>query len=114
GSGFEPGTGWPVFKDLKRLGVKQYSFAKIKKIASGKLTIEIAEKDDRPASESEIPCDTIVMAVGAKPNNVLYHTLEKLGVNVYNLGDSNRVGKVLDAIRDADELVTQLAYSNLE
>lgn len=104
GAGFDPGTGWPVIKDLRRLGVKQYPFANIKDINDNAVTIIVTDKETKEKSGVEIPCDTIIMSVGAKPNNALYSDLKELGVNVVNLGDSSQVGKVIDAIREADEL----------
>lgn len=108
GAGFDPGTGWPVFKDLKRLGVKQYPFANLKDIKNDAVTIIVTDKETGEKSDVEISCDTIIMSVGAKPNNALYSDLKELGVNVVNLGDSYQVGKVIDAIREADELAFKL------
>ena len=108
GAGFEPGTGWPVFKDLKRLGVKQCSFAKIKAVKESSVVIEMTDKETQNPTELDIPCDTLVMAVGAKPNHGLYDQLKELGIRVYNLGDSDKVGKVLDAVRDAYNLAVSI------
>ena len=104
GSGFDPGCGWPVMKDLKRMGVKQYSFAKINIIKEGKIYITVTDKKTKEVSEVEIPCDTIIMAVGSKPNNALYEELKNSSIPIYNIGDSTKAGKVLDAIRQADDL----------
>lgn len=103
GSGFAPGTAWPVFKDLKRLGVDQYSFAKVTDIRAGSVTIATEEKS------TAFPCDTIVMAVGARPRSQLYETLKQRGLNVHNLGDSEKIGTVLDAVRSANTLATCLS-----
>lgn len=108
GSGFEPGTGWPVFKDLARLGVKQYSYANIKDIDYNTVKMAVKDKKSGTVSNVEIPCDMIVTAVGAKSNNMLYERLKSSGINVYNLGDSKKVGKILDAVRDAYELAELL------
>lgn len=108
GAGFEPGTGWPVFKDLKRLGVKQCSFAKIKEVKEGGIVIGMTDKEGQNPTEMEIPCDTLIMAVGAKSNHGLYDRLKELGVRVYNLGDSDKVGKVLDAVRDGYKLAVTI------
>ncbi len=104
GSGFDPGTGWPVMKDLRRLGVGQYPFSDIVDVDNEKVTIMMMDKETKERKKIEIPCDTIVLSVGAKPNDSLYKELVDLGVNVANLGDSEKVGKVIDAIRHADKL----------
>ena len=106
GAGFEPGTSWPVLKDMARLGVRQYPFAKVKSVAADSITVEAAD-------EHIIPCDTIVLAVGAKSNSTLYQQLKDSGVNVYNLGDSQKVGKVLDAICAATELTAVLGQKEV-
>ena len=108
GAGFEPGTGWPVMKDLKRLGVKQYPFSNIKDIDDKSVTITVTDKETKEKSDLTIPCDTIVLSVGAKSNDKLYNELMELGVNVCNIGDSQKVGKVIDAIREADELAVTI------
>jgi 2,4-dienoyl-CoA reductase (NADPH2) len=106
-AGFAPGTSWPVMKDLGRLGVKQYSMSPIKEVTDNSVIITVTNKETKERSDMSIPCDCIVMAVGAKPNNALYSELKALGVNVHNLGDSDKVGNILDAIRQAEDL----AYS---
>jgi 2,4-dienoyl-CoA reductase (NADPH2) len=108
GAGFDPGTGWPVLKDLKRLHVKQYPFATIRDITDHSVVLTVTDKDTKERSDVEIPCDSIVMAVGAKQNDTLYNELRNMNVNVHNLGDSSQVGKVIDAIRQADELAYAL------
>jgi 2,4-dienoyl-CoA reductase (NADPH2) len=108
GAGFDPGTGWPVMKDLKRLGIKQYPFSKITTINDSAVTISVHDKGTEVDSIVEIPCDTIVLSVGAKPNNALFSELKELGVNVANLGDSDQIGKVIDAIHKADELAYKM------
>lgn len=113
GSGFEQGTGWPVLKDLKRLGVKQYSFAKVSDISNGTIIIEVTDQKTNEIWEKSIHCDTIVMAIGAKPNNKLQENLRRRGINVHNLGDSDKVGKVQDAVRGAGALLAKLSYPDM-
>jgi len=107
GEGFDLGTGWPIMKDLKRLGVKQYTLSKILDVNDDKVIIEKTNKDGTTETIA-IPCDTIVLAVGSKSNNTLYEKLKGKISQLYNIGDSNQVGKVLDAIRDADSLATEM------
>lgn len=108
GSGFEPGTGWPVLKDLKRLGVSKYSFSEILHVGADSVVIQSIAPTSDNAEKKTILCDTIVMAVGAAPNNTLFNELRELGVQVHNIGDSNQIGKVLDAVRSATELANTI------
>ena len=123
GTGFEQGTAWPLMKDLARFGVEQYSFAKLLDVTDSTVEIEAVKPKTREQKAKEretgvvapeeilrlsIPCDTIVTAVGAKPNTALYDALKEKGVQVYNIGDSNAVGKVSDAIAQAAELIREI------
>ncbi|MCR4671746.1 MAG: FAD-dependent oxidoreductase [Lachnospiraceae bacterium] len=109
GSGFDAGTAWPVMKDLDRLGVKRYPFTSVVEIAGGKAVLAVrAKKDSEETTRVEVPCDSIVMAVGAKPNNSLAAELEEAGIQVYSLGDSVKLSNVLGAVRQACELAERL------
>lgn len=123
GSGFEQGTAWPLMKDLDRFGVERYSFAKLLKVTDDTVEIEAVKPKTREQKAKEretgvtapeeilrlsIPCDTIVTAVGARPNTALYDDLKEKGVNVYKIGDSNAVGKVSDAIAQAADLIKEI------
>ena len=50
------------------------------------------------------PVDTVILAVGYSSNQELMHELEGSGIKVHNIGDSCKVGKVIDAIYMADNL----------
>lgn len=123
GSGFEPGTSWPLFKDLGRFGVAQYSYAQLLRAGGSTADIlaprpktkeqkarekETGVKEPVEMMELTVPCDTIVTAAGALPNKGLYEELLALGVNVHNIGDSNNVGKISDAIAAACSLAEKL------
>jgi 2,4-dienoyl-CoA reductase (NADPH2) len=108
GAGFDPGTGWPVLKDLARFGVKQYPLSKITAMDDESVTITAAKKDSPETAEVRIPCDAVVIAVGAFPDDSLFKELTARGVAVKNIGDSEKVGKVLDAVRAADDLAFSL------
>jgi len=107
GAGFDPGCGWPVMKDLKRMGVRQYPFSKIVNIADGKFYIETTDKKTGTVSNAEIRCDTVIMAVGSKSDNRIYDELLGCQKPIYNIGDSYEVGKVINAIRQADDLAME-------
>ncbi|SMC76214.1 FAD-dependent oxidoreductase [Papillibacter cinnamivorans] len=106
GAGFELGTGWPIFKDLKRLNVRQHALTKITDIRNQ--TVYAQMEKDGAVTNLEIPCDTIVLAVGSHPDNALYESLKDRLPRVYALGDSKKVGKVQDAIQDAVDLAARI------
>lgn len=104
GSGFDPGTGWPVMKDLQRLGVKRFSETAITDIRNGVVILSPAHGGD----QIELICDTIVLAVGGRPNNDLAEALTDASIEVHLLGDAQQVGKIIDAIREAAELAEHI------
>ena len=106
GKGFDPGTAWPLLQGLDRMGVKKYPNTKVLSVKDKVVTVERTAKDGA-VSVIEIPCDIIILAVGAVPNDKLYRELEGKVPELYNLGDSSGIGKVLTAVRDA----VDLAYS---
>lgn len=110
GLGFEPGTGWPVMKDLKRLGVRQYPFSSTVEISGGKAVLAVRESADSETVQNvSVPCDTVVMAVGARPNDSLFNELAAAGVNVRNIGDSLKVTNVQNAVRAACGLIEEMS-----
>ena len=113
GSGFQLGTGWPVLGDMKRLGVKSYSFAAARNIRNGVATLDVKEKKDSDETyEVRIPVDTVIMSVGALPNAGLYDALagdDGVGAEVYNIGDSAGIANVQSAIGMACRSVEELA-----
>jgi pyruvate/2-oxoglutarate dehydrogenase complex dihydrolipoamide dehydrogenase (E3) component len=71
--------------------------------------LELTEKGIRVSKEGEeetIPCpDTVVIAMGAKPNTV---RLEGIKANIHYVGDCQKVGNAMDAIRDAFHIALKL------
>jgi NADH:flavin oxidoreductases, Old Yellow Enzyme family len=110
GAGFDPGTFWPVQKDMKRLGVGMRASTAIRSIANGKAVVEQTTVDQEGVSHSEvmeIPCDTVVVAVGYAPENTLVAALDGIA-QVHAIGDAKKVGKIIDAIRDAENLAAEI------
>ena len=111
GSGFELGTGWPVMKDLRRLGVKQHPLSRILNVTDCQVIIEKTDRKDNSVSTLEIACDTIILAVGSKPNNALYQEAKHKLSNIHLIGDANKIGNIMGALKDADALVQKLCYA---
>lgn len=109
GAGFDPGCGWPVMKDLKRLEVKLYPMSRVLKAEKGCLHIQTTDEKTGASCDRKLLCDTLVTAVGSVPRAGLYQELVKhSSVPVYCIGDAGGVGKVIDAIRQADDLAMEL------
>lgn len=108
GANYDFGCGWPIMKDMKRLGVKMYAKSKILEIKDGMVRLETFNKKTKTTEEKTYPVDTIVLAVGYAPADGLFKELSDKGVSVHNLGDSAKIGKIMDAIREADDLASQI------
>lgn len=100
GSGFATGTSWPILKDLKRLGVKNYTLSKINEIKLNSITIEKLDSYGN-IENIELPCDTLISAIGYNSENNLYESLKDRMPNKHIIGDAQKVGKILDAVKAA-------------
>ena len=107
GKGFDAGCAWPLLKDMDRLGVKKYASTQITEVGENSVTVAQQTKEG-DTKVFQIPCDTIVLAVGSSPNSALYEELEGKVTELYRLGDSNQVGKIRDCIHGAVELAMKL------
>ena len=108
GANFDFGCGWPIIKDLRRLGVKMFSMSKILNVTDNRVIIEYTDRKSGEVKELELPCDTIVMSVGYTSNNSLYGQLQGSDIPVHNIGDSHVVGNILSAIKQAYELADRI------
>lgn len=106
GAGFDLGTGWPVFKDLKRLKVAQHTLTKIVDIIDDKVILE--KEVDGNITTLEVKADTIVLAVGSKSENKLYEELSGKVENLHIIGDASKIGKIIDAIREGTKLASNI------
>lgn len=115
GGGFEPGTSWPLMLDLKRFGVRKFRFSSVAKIEDGTATLEIREEEGGPVVKTqEIPVTDVIFATGAEQNDQISVDLRQAGVEVYNIGDSGRLGNALAAIRQAYDLALALLAEKTE
>ena len=102
GAGFDLGTGWPVLKQLSRLGVKSYTLCKVKEISDGAVVIT-----DEEGKESKIPADTVIISVGYRSENKLYEEL-KDSANVHLIGDAEKPAKILTAVAAATKCALEI------
>jgi 2,4-dienoyl-CoA reductase (NADPH2) len=89
-----PSTRWTVFAELKRLGVKILTGAKAVEIADQSVKIETDQGIDR------IPADSVVIAVGSKPENGLAEELAELVPDLHTIGDAKEPRNAMEAIRE--------------
>lgn len=83
-------------------GVNVVTNAKVTSYKDGKLTYQI---DD---AHNEISCDSVILAVGYKEENTLYHQLEFDIPEIYLLGDAKKVSNIMYGIWDAFEVANHI------
>ena len=105
---FDFGCAWPILKDLSRLGVRQYPNTEITGVNAQGVDIRYTDRKTGETKEKTLPCDTLVMAVGYQSDNGLFAAVRESGCEVYNIGDSDTVGKIIDAIGQAKDLAISL------
>lgn len=107
GSGFDQGCAWPILKDIKRLNVGQYTNAQITATTDHSVLVEYKDKEGT-VQHTELSCDTIVLSVGSVSDNTLYNSMADTGCKVHLLGDAQKVGRVMDAVRQAVDLAAAI------
>ena len=114
GGGYAPGTGWPVLADLKRLGVRSYTEAKIQSISDNRIRLEYTVRDRRLDQTetylADLEFDTIVSAIGSDPCTQVFQQLQQAfpTKDIRSLGDCQQIGTVLSAVQSACDLVLKV------
>ncbi len=89
-------TRWGMLSRLRTYGVDLRASSKVVSIKRDSVIIE---KED--GSNESIPADTVILAIGSRPNNALYEDLlgrvEKLNL----VGDAIKPAFIIDAVRSA-------------
>lgn len=94
-------TRWIVQGSLQRLGVKVITGAKILGVKDGHVLIEKKGAGEEGGPETiQLPADTVVVAVGAKPAGALYEELQDKVASLYRIGDAVKPRKLTEAIRE--------------
>lgn len=89
---------------LEKLGVDIKKHTRLDEVKDGAAVVfDTAEK-----ATAEIPCDAVVMAIGVYTDHSLRDLLETRFDNVVEIGDSNKVGKIMTAVRDGYDRVKVL------
>jgi 2,4-dienoyl-CoA reductase (NADPH2) len=102
GSDIGPTTRWTVMKALKRLGVERLTKVKVQEITDEGVR---AKKDEETLLMEAV---TVVIAIGAEPNQTLYQHLAGKVTELFMIGDSKEVRRSADAIREGFEVGCQI------
>ena len=83
---------WDLLADLEKNRVNVRLNTKVKEIKDDGVIVICGDR------EEFIPADSVILAVGAKPNNVFAEVLTQAGYDVRTLGDAVKAGLVGDAV----------------
>lgn len=86
-------TRWAMMQDLRKLGIDVKIETKALEITSNGVRVERQNGEIK-----ELPADTIVLAAGSLPDNLLAKELEKLNIEYKIIGDAGAIGLAFDAV----------------
>lgn len=94
-------------KDMPELlipqnGIEVVTGARVTGYHDGTLTAQVGEE------EKNISCDSVILSVGYRENNSLYHELELEVPELYLLGDAKKVSNIMYGIWDAIEVANYI------
>ena len=87
---------------LPYYNIEEVTSATVTKYEDGVLHVHQGEK------EVKLPCDSVILSVGYKEENSLYHEIEFDVPEVYLLGDAKKVSNIMYAIWDAFEVANHI------
>ena len=93
GSGLGKTTRWTLTQDLSRYQVQSLARTTVLEITPTGVRAQRAD-----GQIVEIPADTVVLGVGAEPENRLVEVLERLEIPFAIAGDAGKVGTAFDAV----------------
>ncbi|CUN59468.1 NADH oxidase [Faecalibacterium prausnitzii] len=93
-----------LLENYKTYGVEQYPSHKVKEFRMDAVVCE-----NKDGAEVTIPCDYIVLAMGARSNEFDVAALEAAGIPVYSIGDAaGKAADISNAIRTGYDTACQL------
>ena len=91
---------------MPRLKEKNTQFYTSEKLVAIKETAVVLE--DKKGNRTELSADAVVLSLGVRSENSLYHELKNTRQNVFIIGDGEKAGRIADATRSAFECVKSI------
>jgi 2,4-dienoyl-CoA reductase (NADPH2) len=98
-----PTTRWVLLKELQLRGVTLMTGATMKDIS-----YENVVYTDSEGNDVTLPADTVVLAMGSRPENSLAAKLEGQGIDVRVIGDAKKAARVGSAIEAGFNLACEI------
>ena len=85
-------------------GINSVTEARMKDIQQGRVVYT-----DSQGKDVTIPADSVILAMGSRPENSLAKSLEEAGIdNLRVIGDANKIGRIGDALDSGFALACEL------
>ncbi|MDQ7783709.1 MAG: FAD-dependent oxidoreductase [Desulfomonilaceae bacterium] len=98
-----PSTRWVLLKELKLRGIQLITEATMKEISEHQVVYT-----DAAGNDHTLTADSVVLAMGARPENSLAKALENSGVDVRVIGDAAKCGRIGHAVEAGFTLACEL------
>ncbi|HSW36690.1 MAG TPA: FAD-dependent oxidoreductase, partial [Candidatus Limnocylindrales bacterium] len=95
-------TRWIVLKCIHRLGVRVMDQHTVKEVSEAGVLVE------KDGQETLLPADTVILAVGALPDDALVGLLQSKVTELHVIGDASKPRKITEAIREGFDLARSL------
>ncbi|MDE6124429.1 MAG: FAD-dependent oxidoreductase [Eubacterium sp.] len=89
---------------LEDHNTKFYTSSKLTEIKPNGIVIE----NTKTKKSEHLDCDLVVLSLGVRPDNALYEEIKNSFENVYNIGDSSKVGRIYNATESAYQVVKSI------
>ncbi|MDI7269102.1 MAG: FAD-dependent oxidoreductase, partial [Myxococcota bacterium] len=96
GADIGPSNRWSLLQDLERTGVRTVTGRAVVAVDPDAVVLD--------GDGERIACDTVVLAVGARPDAALYEALASRLPEAHVVGDAGTVRRALDAVEDGYRL----------
>jgi len=98
-----PSTRWVLLKELQLRNIATITQATMKEIDDNHVVYT-----DSQGNDVTLLADTVVLAMGSRPEASLAKKLEQVGVDVRLVGDANKCGRIGNAIEDGFKLACEV------
>jgi 2,4-dienoyl-CoA reductase (NADPH2) len=98
-----PSTRWVLLKNLSERGIELINGATMKRIEPGKVVYA-----DGTGKDTELPADTVILAMGARSEAALAKKLQAEGFDVKIIGDAARIGRIGEAVEAGFNLAREV------
>lgn len=89
---------------LEKANTKFYTSTKLSEITENGVSVV----DLKSNKSFDIKCDLVVLSMGVKSDNSLYEEIKNSFNNVYNIGDSAKIGRIYNATESAFNVVMKI------